>query len=78
MEDRRLASETVCVSIGWRIDIRSSTKKNLCALHAIELRTNMKRWHSFAACERAGHAQPSIKAFTRTTQESPETRSIVQ
>jgi len=61
-----------------RFDIRSSIKKNLCAPHAIELRTNMKRCHSFAARERAGHAQPSIKAFTRTTQESPETSVIVQ
>jgi hypothetical protein len=38
----------------------------------------MERCHSFTARERAGHAQPSINAFTRTTQESPETRIIVQ
>jgi hypothetical protein len=78
MEDRRLAPETDCISIGSRIDIRSSIKKNLCAPHAIELRTNMKRGHPFAARERAGEAQPSIKVFTRTAQEPPQTRGIVQ
>jgi hypothetical protein len=79
VKHRRLATETVVVSIRRCVDIRSRIQEYLCASHGVELGADVKRCDAFAGCESARHAKPVFHCFLPTClHQLSQIRSVIQ